>query len=86
MARFVPVNKRPLFLEGNPPPMSKAQLEGFDFTSDPKTIIVRYTATFTLPEVGPVTAPVREPWTWDGKEWFIKVDDTGRPFPTTNSA
>jgi hypothetical protein len=66
--------------------MSKAQIDGFEFTSDPKTVNVVYSATFTIPEVGPFPAKVREPWIWDGKEWFLKEENLGNPIEVVKNS
>lgn len=66
--------------------MSKPKIEGFEFTSDPKTVYVLYSATFMIQDVGPVSARVREPWNWDGKDWFLEIKDTGNPFAAAKAA
>jgi hypothetical protein len=86
MQRFVPVDKRNEFLNRTPPPMSNPKMGGFEFTSDPRTVYVVYTATFMIPDVGPFSARVREAWNWDGKDWFLEIKDGGNPFAVGNDS
>lgn len=85
MGKYAPADKRTSFLERQPPPMTKAKIDGLDFDADPKTVYVRYSATFTIKDVGPVPTQVREPWIWDGKEWFLKLEDFGNVFEITKN-
>jgi hypothetical protein len=85
MGKYAQANKRTSFLERTPPPMSKAKIDGLDFTNDSKTVNVRYSATFTIDNVGNIPTQVREAWIWDGKDWFLKLEEIGNLFETKNN-
>jgi hypothetical protein len=85
MGKYAQADKRTSFLQRTPPPMSKAKIDGLDFTTDPKTVNVRYSATFTLDNVGDIPTQVREAWLWDGKDWFLKLEEIGNIFEMTKN-
>jgi hypothetical protein len=68
------------FLDRKPFPMSNVQVTGLELTDDAKMVYVVFKATFTAPDFGPFQATVREPWIWDGKDWFLRLPAVGNPF------
>jgi hypothetical protein len=58
----------------------EARMLGLEFSADSKTVLVVFQATMMVPEVGVVTRTGREPWVWDGKDWFLRLEDQENPF------
>jgi hypothetical protein len=76
---YVELNKRNDYLNRTPPLMSNPQVLALEFTNDQKVVYVSYKATFMIPEVGSFTTTVREPWIWNGKDWFLTFEEIGSP-------
>src|SRR4029453_3163279 len=82
--QYLESKSRQEFLESNPFPMSDAQVTGIEFTSDPKSVYVIFKAKVFLPEIGWVPRTGREPWLWENKNWFLRLEDLGNPFAASN--
>jgi hypothetical protein len=59
---------------------------GFEFRPDPKVVYVIFKAMVVLPQIGPVPRTGREPWVWDKKDWFLRIEDFVNPFLESKNA
>jgi hypothetical protein len=78
--QYIQTENRQEFLESRPLPMRDAHVTGYEFTDDPKVVYVIFKALVIIPEMGPVPRTGREPWVWDKKDWFLRLEDLGNPF------
>jgi|RhiMetdeSRZDD1v2_1073273.scaffolds.fasta_scaffold72554_3 hypothetical protein len=85
-AQYIEAPYRQQFLESRPFPMTDAQVVGLEFSSDPKLVYVIFKAKVILPQIGPVPRTGREPWVWDKKDWFLRIEDLGNPFLESKNA
>jgi hypothetical protein len=83
-APYIEAAKRLEFLESKPLPMQDAKVVGFEFTDDPRLVYVVFKAKVVLPDIGAVPRTGREPWVWDKKDWFLRLEDLGTPFVDLN--
>jgi hypothetical protein len=80
-AQYIEAPYRQEFVESRPPfPMMDAQVVGLEFSPDPKLVYVIFKAKVILPEIGAVPRTGREPWVWDKKDWFLKIEPLVNPF------
>ena len=84
--QYVEASKRNAFLDRNAPPMSDPRLVALEFTDDPKVMTVAFRATFAVAGAGSFPLTVRESWIWNGKDWFLRIEDSGSPFDVGKSA
>jgi hypothetical protein len=84
-AQYIDAAGRSAFLDTSPFPMRDVHMRGFEFTDDPKVVIVLFDARVLLPEVGFIPRNGRERWVWDKKDWFLRIE-TGDLFAKNNNA
>jgi len=81
LSEYVEAKSRAEYLELSPLPMQDAQVIGLEFTPDPKVVYVLFKAKVMLPDIGPVPRTGKEPWVWDNKDWFLRLEEIGSGFP-----
>jgi hypothetical protein len=81
---YVEISQRNDFINRTPPLLTEPQILALEFTDNPKLVYVAYKANVKVAETPPISATIREPWLWNGKDWFLTFDNIGNAFASNN--